>query len=200
MRASLGLAAAAIALTGSLCACSSLDTGMKSALEPDYACNAGASNAQSLNPKEAVARVATNPGHCQSGTFALTVRSTYHAGSVMYLNSSMDPAAADNLAVAVLPRARAQLAADLGGLPERLLLNQTITVTGTARRVAIPYSLARGFGSSPGNALVGVSGDFSSGWSPAFAGGAGPTRALGVSVESHVLVDSARNLALVDVR
>jgi hypothetical protein len=188
MRASLGLTVIAATLVGgSLSACSSLNTGMKSALEPETACSAQAISVDPLAPEEAAVLVRSNPGHCQPGTFAMTVRSIGRSGSVLYLNSGTNPYDYRNLSIAVLPVAQKHLATQLQGHPEDELIGKRIVVEGTARSVAVVTFW------SPGVFVqhYAVDGSGTTDFYPA------PRPSLGQPRQSHVLVKDADQMMLV---
>ena len=169
----------------SLTACSHLNTGMKNALEPDTACAVTRTDGAFISPYLAAALVYTNPDHCQTGTFAMTVRSTSRAGSVLYLNSSQNFFDPFNLAIAVLPRAQKELETSLDGAAGSDLVGRTIVVEGTARRVKTVVE-SRQYAALPGDA--------NGGWVAPY--GIGSVSAVGQWHLSHVLVTSADQISL----
>jgi hypothetical protein len=188
MRSSLGLTVVATVLVGgSLSACGSLNTGMKSALEPETACTTQAVDEDRLAPEEAAVLVHSNAGHCQPGTFAMTVRSIGRSGSVLYLNSSSSAFDPRNLSVAVLPVAQKHLADRLHGRPEDLLIGKRIVVEGTAREVAVVDSWSAGVFVPHFSTEGGYTADFY----PA------PRPGVFSLWQSHVLVKDASQMQLV---
>jgi|GEM_PF-3659301 len=176
------LLALGIAMT--LSACSHLNTGLQSALEPETACAVPALHEQ-LSPREAARLVHVNDGHCQPGTFAMTVRSTSRVGSVLYLNSSPNFLDPSNLAIAILPRAQADLATSLHDRFGFDLVGRTIVVAGTARRInTVVESLQSG--AQPG--------DLNGGW--VAPSGGGSIALVGQWHLSHVLVTSADQITV----
>jgi hypothetical protein len=181
------LALAAIAT--SLAACSSIPSNNVSALEPSFACSAPTAQEGWLGPVDANHLISFNAEHCQPGTFAMTVRSVAHVGSVLYLNSETDYHHPNNLSVAVLPQAQEELMAFFHDNPDRHLEGRQLVVAGTARRVPIYLT-------SPGVTFLQY-------------GDSGPQYALIVNAphptlyhyyQSHVLVESASQIWLKQAR
>lgn len=97
-------------------------------------------NANWIDPGQAVLRAADAPQTGITGVFALTVRATGRADKV-YLNSETDYRDPRNLTIALMPEAVAELAQALGGAPEELLRGKRILVSGTAMRTRIDFTV-----------------------------------------------------------
>jgi len=74
------------------------------------------------------------------GTFVLKVKATGRQGGSLFLNSELDYRDQRCLMIALAPRTVDQLHRILGKLPGDGLLDQSILVCGTARRVEIGFN------------------------------------------------------------
>lgn len=92
-------------------------------------------------PPQAIAMAdAARPRHGATGRFAMLVASTGRVGGVVFLNSSADYRAPDDVSFRISPNVVAALTRQYGAPPETALKGKTVTIDGTARRVLIVNS------------------------------------------------------------
>lgn len=89
------------------------------------------------SPGEAVAIANARLGHGTKGIFRMTVAAAAREGKIVYLNSSTDYRAPDDLTFQLTSSAAKALEKRLGGKPEVALLGKSVTVRGTVEAVKI---------------------------------------------------------------
>jgi hypothetical protein len=99
---------------------------------------AGAPSGPAIAPAQAIAMAdAAKPQRGAEGRFVMQVAATGRVGGAIFLNSSDDYRAPDDLSFRLSPNVVAVLTRQYGESPETYFRGKTITVDGTVRRVLI---------------------------------------------------------------
>lgn len=130
-------------IVAAIAGCSTVPSSDVGVSEPDGACVAPAIEGRSLDPEDAGALARHNEARCQSGLFAMRVRSIDRSGSMVYLNSQAEVWDPTNISIALTPQAQRELTAYFDGDAATQLEGKELLIAGTARIVPI-------YGSSPG--------------------------------------------------
>ena len=92
-------------------------------------------------PAEAIAIADAHPKRGTDGVFAMKVVAAERRPNALYLNSSADYRAPDDVTFHLTPSAAKTLEKRLGSKPETALIGKTVTVRGEIRRVPIANML-----------------------------------------------------------
>ena len=90
-----------------------------------------------LPPAAAIALVEAHPRRAAAGVFVMTVRQAERRPNALYLNSSPDYRAPDDVTFHFTPSAAKRLERRLGAKPELVLLGKSVTVHGEIRLIPI---------------------------------------------------------------
>lgn len=96
-----------------------------------------ASPPAALPPAAAIALVEAHPRRAVTGVFVMTVRQAERRPNALYLNSSPDYRAPDDVTFHFTPSAAKRLEQRLGAKPEVALLGKSVTVHGEIRLMPI---------------------------------------------------------------
>lgn len=109
------------------------------------AATGGAADDAPKGPAEAIALADAHPERSTRGVYRMTVAAAERNPNALYLNSSADYRAPDDVTFRLTPSAARTLEKRLGAPPEVALIGKTVTVHGDIRAVPIVNS----FGGQP---------------------------------------------------